>query len=72
MATAGGLLKLAPTQGRHLVYFDENVADDNDDVIEYDDDDDDDDAPPEVGIGNHTQHALQGSALGVALEALCR
>ena len=72
MATAGGLLKLAPTQGRHLVYFDENVADDNDDVIEYDDDDDDDDAPPEVGIGNHTQHAPQGSALGVALEALCR
>ena len=72
MATAGGLLKLAPTQGRHLVYFDENVAHDNDDVIEYDDDDDDDDAPPEVGIGNHTQHALQGSALGVAPEALCR
>ena len=33
MATAGGLLKLAPTQGRHLVYFDENVADDNDDVM---------------------------------------
>ena len=72
MATAGGLLKLAPTQGRHLVYFDENVADDNDDVIEYDDDGDDDDNPPEVGIGNHTQHALQGSALGDALEALCR
>ena len=37
-----------------------------------DDDDDDDDAPPEVGIGSHTQHALQGSALGVAPEALCR
>ncbi len=33
MATAGGLLKLAPTQGRHLMYFDENVADDNDDVM---------------------------------------